>query len=193
MEVALALGGVVLGFVLSFGGTWFRDWWSTRAERQSLAAVLLVEVMSQAHWCCERGNKWNLLVHSSEAAELKIARQDRPPEAQVFSAVAGQMGRFEAKNASSVIAFYGAVSAVRSLIDAWGMERESYPLRGGQSKDLARKWQSACTNALLAIPDLEPIAKIPPQPNDETEIATLKRNLLTVAQGDIIGTEGNGS
>ena len=103
------------------------------------------------------------------------------------------MGRFEAKNASSVIAFYGAVSAVRTLNDAWGMERESYPLRGGQSKDFARKWRAACTKALLAIRTLEPIAKIPPAPNDEIEIPKLKRDLLTVAQGEIIEAGSNGS
>ena len=184
MEVLLALGGVVLGFVLSFGSMVLHDWWKSRAAKQSLVAVLLVEVMSQAHWCCERGNRWNLLEHSDGQIELKVARQDRPPEAQVYMAVAGQIGQFKAIDASCVIAFHGAVSAVRSLIVAWGVERENYSLHGGQSKDLAQKWRSACVNALLAIRALEPIAKIPPAPNDEIEIPNLKRNLLTVAEGD---------
>ena len=108
-------------------------------------------------------------------------------------AVAGQIGQFEAKDASCVIAFHGAVGAVRSLIDAWGVEREDYSLYGGQSKDLAQKWRSACVNALLAIRVLEPIAKIPPAPNDEIEISNLKRDLLTVAEGDIIEAGSNGS
>ena len=48
-------------------------------------------------------------------------------------------------------------------------------------------------NALLAIRALEPIAKIPPAPNDEIEISNLKRNLLTVAEGDTIEAGSDGS
>ena len=188
MEVIFVLSGVVLGFVLSEVGLWWRDQRAARAAKQSLAAVLLVEAMSQAHWCCQRGSKWNLLVQTGERIELKVAQQDRPPEPQVYMAVAGQIGQFEAKDASSVIAFHGSVSAVRSLIDAW----DDRVLRGGQSKDLAGKWRAACENALLAIRALEPIAKIPSLPNDETEIAKLKHGLLIVAEGDIIEAGSNG-
>ena len=190
-EVVFGFGGVALGFILSFSGEAIRNRWRTKQERKSLAAVLMVELFSQGAWCVRQGNAWNFYEGSGGAIELRTLRKGRPPSPIIFEKTADKIGIFEAATASKVIAFYGAVEVVRARIDSLSQEREGTAISGRDIKDIAKKWKNTCFQALLAIRAIEKIAEIPPLPNDEKDMSTLKNDLKTIADGSVLVESSN--
>ena len=173
----------MLGFVLSYAGTWLRDWVTLRRERRGLAATLLVEVFSQGAWCVQRGARWNANALAGGKVSLQQAIDSRPPPAAVYIGCVGQMPKLEPRVASSIAAFHGSVDLVRDYIDNWRHASLSTTLSSTQVQDLARLWQRAALNAHLALKALDEVADVERLPNDEAEIAQLLTDLELVADG----------
>lgn len=181
--IFISLLVVVVGFLLSFGGSWFRDSKKQKEEKRSITSALLVELRAQANWCKTRGSRWNLLASDPGQTELKEARLDRPPRSEVYEALVGRMTLFEPEEIAGVTAFYGAVDAVRSRLDAWSVQPDSDLLEPNDIKDLAQKWRAACYSAGLAIETLERSLGEPQTPNESMEKAIFMREIKKVAEG----------
>lgn len=147
--------------------------------------MLLVEVVSQAEMVVGSGSYANS-VHKLETKGHNLGPIENwlPPNPVVYIALASELGALPADKASSVVAFYGSVERAIELSSIPRHNRVgSVRFQNAQQiKRFRGAWKSAAFNALLAIRALEPIAKLPEKPTDETTLERLKDELGQIVE-----------
>lgn len=181
----IGVAGLLIGILLTVLMEEYRAMRDKRRLRRSLASVLLTEVFARARLCCEAGSKWNLF-QQTRNTHFSEALASIPPPPRALDALAPQIHVFEAATVSSIITFYGAVDAVRAIIEMSRPVGKGRDFRHPDTVKLADQFRRACFLALLAIRALEPLAKVKPKPNDAKDMARLKADLQKVAEGGVL-------
>ena len=105
----------LVGIVLSAGVTVVVAGWKERRERNSIATVLLTEIMAQADMIATLGSYANAESSANRRMYPEELARSRPPEAAIYKALADRIVLLSPEAASAVVTFYGATERAKQL------------------------------------------------------------------------------